>query len=523
MKKTIVLCISIAWACALSAQNVWISQTLDTNQIKTSVPALPILFTNFMASTMEAPKGSGKSTIYASSLWIGGVSNNNLYTAAETYRQAGRDFKEGAISTSYPAVDSVDWDYMRLWTLTRKQINQFKEDFKSGTLNFSKYPNIWSWPVLGKASRGQASNMASYIDVNKDGVYNPMQGDYPAIKGDYCIYFIYHDDIPHTETGGQTMKAEIHRMVYAFAGKGKHLDNTIFTDYKIFNRSNITYDSAIVSVWTDFDIGNYADDYVGTDVLRNMVFGYNGDSVDEGPNGYGTRPPAQALVFLNQELGGSMYYENDQSIYGNPSNVEHYWNYMNGIWKDNAPKTKGGKGYGGTELTKFSFDGNPCDNTGWWEGNVAGNQQGDRRILASVKPFVFKPGDSYSLTTAYVFARASSGNHLSSVCELRNAVDDVKSFFLLNQHEFIPTGIADQKLQASMVNLYPNPAKEVVYIEVPNEENLNVSITDLSGKTMIQTTVNNNSGISTQLLGSGLYFVTITTSTGSVTKKLIID
>lgn len=520
MKKTLFTLFGIWAALQTQAQSAFFYQSFEVNNIRTQVATLPVLFWNLQESVYEVPKNSGKKSVFASSLWLGGISNGELHLAAETYRQSGTDFREGPVSSTYP--DSIDWAYYRLWTLTREQIDAFKQDFKNGSVDYNKYPAISSWPAHGLMSKGQSVQLAPFVDVNNDGKYIPAQGDYPLIKGDKCVYFIYNDDVLHTETRGKEMKAEIHRMVYAFKGKNNHMDNTLFVDYTVYNRSGKTYDSTIAGIWTDFDLGYYADDYVGTDVGRNMVYAFNGDSTDESSFGYGVTPPAQGVILLNQQLGGTMYYENDFTIYGNPTFPDHYWNYLNGTWKDDSPKTKGGRGYGGTETTKYSFDGDPCTNTGWWEGSSL-NTPGDRRILAAGKVFNFKPGDAYKMTVAYVYARASSGNHISSVCELKNAADVVKSYYDLNRHDFFPTAINDLKLDEKDVILYPNPATEITTIKVTDGGLTEVRISDISGKVIAQQTAMNEVVVNTSSYSKGLYFVHIKTEKGSISKKLIIE
>ncbi len=91
-------------------------------------------------------------------------------------------------------------------------------------------------------------------------------------------------------------------MAYAYdCPSDSAINNTIFLNYKIYNRSMFTLTNAYAGMWTDFDLGNYGDDYVGCDVARGAFYAYNGDNNDEdanGASGYGTHPPAQGVVFL---------------------------------------------------------------------------------------------------------------------------------------------------------------------------------------------------------------------------------
>ena len=112
------------------------------------------------------------------------------------------------------------------------------------------------------------------------------------------------------------------------------------------------------------------DDYVGCDVSKGLGFCYNGDAEDEGAQGYGFNPPAIGVDFFqgpiadpndgidndrdgqidepNEEIIMSkfVYYNNDFTVIGNPSEGIHFYNYLRGIWKDNVPMTYGGDVHG---------------------------------------------------------------------------------------------------------------------------------------------------------------------------------
>ena len=61
------------------------------------------------------------------------------------------------------------------------------------------------------------------------------------------------------------------------------------------------------------------------------------------------------------------------------------------------------------------------------------------------------------------------------------------------------------------IKVFPNPATEVIYITHPTEQLFNVSITDVSGKQILQTTHQKEQPLSVQILTTGIYVVTVTT------------
>lgn len=77
------------------------------------------------------------------------------------------------------------------------------------------------------------------------------------------------------------------------------------------------------------------------------------------------------------------------------------------------------------------------------------------------------------------------------------------------------------KNSIDQINLYPNPAKENVFINELKKESL-VTIYSISGKEMLQTKVNNKQSIRLNL-DSGFYLVKIVDGDLQATKKLIIN
>ena len=72
------------------------------------------------------------------------------------------------------------------------------------------------------------------------------------------------------------------------------------------------------------------------------------------------------------------------------------------------------------------------------------------------------------------------------------------------------------------VKIYPNPAKDVLYIQSETEELTKVSITDLNGR-VVKEVVNNLSQISLGDLAKGIYMVTIESATAKKVEKLIVE
>src|SRR5205085_6708091 len=103
-----------------------------------------------------------------------------------------------------------------------------------------------------------------------------------------------------------------------------------------------------------------------------------------------------------------VYYNNDFTNIGNPSSAQHYYNYLDGKWKDNSPLVYGGTGYqtAGAPQCNFMFPGDSDPfhigtdsvNPGfdWTETlpcvGCAPNEPSDRRFLQSAGKFTLQPG-----------------------------------------------------------------------------------------------------------------------------------
>src|SRR6185503_14128240 len=117
-------------------------------------------------------------------------------------------------------------------------------------------------------------------------------------------------------------------------------------------------------LFVDGDLGNYLDDYIGSDVPRNMGYCYNGDADDDGPTGYGLHPPSVGIDFLQGPVSDScgivmknfIYFNNNFTPTGNPTSATDYYNYLRPLWLNGTPLTYGGSGYqSGGPVCSYAF------------------------------------------------------------------------------------------------------------------------------------------------------------------------
>jgi hypothetical protein len=81
--------------------------------------------------------------------------------------------------------------------------------------------------------------------------------------------------------------------------------------------------------------------------------------------------------------------------------------------------------------------------------------------------------------------------------------------------------IDDNQLLANEITIYPNPAQNVLNIQLANSNAIEfVRILDINGRTVL-TTNDNSNVIDVNSLQAGFYIVTVSTQAGTVTKKFI--
>ena len=325
--------------CTPSSTFAW----LNINNVRTRVNAGGDMWWDLpggSGSKYYIPANSSTTSLFAGSLWIAGLDiNNQLKCAAVRFRQGpnssldgGNDFWTGPLTVDGTAsIDAATcMEYDKMYTITRAEVDEFIQNWDKP--NYEIPTSILNWPAHGDPSRGMSYYLAPFYDKDKDGNYDPTQGDYPyydianalchkqvptmeeeklgtvhgsiladqVIKGDQTIWWVFNDKgNAHTETGGTAIGMEIRAQAFAFATNDE-INNMTFYSYEIINRSTYTLRETYFSPWTDVDLGYAYDDYVGCDVSRGLGYGYNGKAIDGTgqTEAYGANPPAIGVDFF---------------------------------------------------------------------------------------------------------------------------------------------------------------------------------------------------------------------------------
>lgn len=333
-----------------------------------------------------------RTSLFAGAIWIAGRDSlsKELLVTAQTYSNANsrRSYWPGPIddqttATSRNRCDAWDQHFGCLKTT----VLQYLSDYNAGLIsNPNQIPDeIRYWPgrlnpyLPTKAERPISSadldfNLGRFNDVNGDGIYNPLQGDYPQLPGDDGItqrdvinaadqtFFFVMNDMGFTKlfdgapSGGIGM--EVQTEAFAYVTSDPRNDMTFYRN-KLINKGNRIIKECYFGQWVDPDLGYAADDYVGCDVPRGLGICYNGTDFDPTLLGYGANPPTVAVDFFigpeadpgdgidnNKDgtidepgekiiMSSFMYYNiGSDPVNGDPDVPADYFNYLRMLWKN---------------------------------------------------------------------------------------------------------------------------------------------------------------------------------------------
>jgi len=488
------------------------------------------------------PNGTRKSLGFAASLWMSGYdATSQLHVSAQTYRQTGNDYWPGPLDASDTLTYATSKKWASIWKIAKTQINFF---LGLGTHTTSNTPlSILHWPGRGNtyaqgnggASLSITQDMAPFVDLNGNGIYEPLLGEYPDIKGDEALWCVFSDNGPtHNNTKGKPLGIETHLLAYEYK-RGTLIDDVVYYEYTIFNRSSNNYYSFRLAQFADMDLGWYLDDYIGFDSTHSLGITYNAtncDGCDAGnpPMAYGLDPPMAGITMLScpggisyDDAGSFTYFNNDSSIVGNPTVDTEFNNYMrskirNGehISDDFAGKGAQSKGYGAGPDINYVFTSDPSNNVGWSECN-ANNTPGDRRFVLATNDYILNAGASLKFVTALVVADSAGGCPVDSFAGIKTVADTAWAAYCNS------LSVQNTPPNPNTISVYPNPTTNTIQIQTPQFQNTTLEMYNLlSQKVITQTLTATTTEIDMSKLCSGIYLLRLTNGTQEIYQTKIV-
>ena len=403
------------------------------------------------------PKASGNSPIFASGIWIGGEVDGDFRVAGSTYDRF--EFWPGPLNDDGTLPNPMDCgQFDRIYKVSRADILAF-EGGQPAASDLAAWPAELGAPVIAAPDNGFDDDGDGLTDEGTDGIdndddgfiderdeqeravpevrqaagrpiYDLAGGDRPEIVGDQALWWVMNDvGNTHDKNLTPPIGIEVRVLAWSFA-RADALNEVTFYRYTVIKKSPGTLENTFFTIFSDPDLGDAFDDYVGVDTTLSLGFVYNGDEEDAV---YGV-PPAMGYDFfqgpivdadgdgeVDDTLGVTRfsYFTNFSGPTSDPIGGEDYFNYMQGLWRDGTPMTEGGDGYQTDgPVTLFAFPGDPVTGQPWSEVDEE-NAPDDRRFLVTTGPFELSQGDSQDIVYGVVFAQGS--DRFDSITQLRLA------------------------------------------------------------------------------------------------------
>ncbi|HLT48716.1 MAG TPA: T9SS type A sorting domain-containing protein [Rubricoccaceae bacterium] len=427
-----------------------------------------------------------KTPIFAAGLWIGGKVDGEVRVAGSRY--ANFEFWPGPLDEGEVLTPGDCARHDRIYAVSRDDIRHYLRTGEA-TADLRDWPAHLGAPVLD--------------GDGVEGNYDLAGGDQPAVWGSQAAWWVMNDaGNVHRGSGSPPLGIEVQGTAFAVALPTSVLDRATFYRYRILNRNRAAIDSAYVAFFVDPDLGDAADDYVGSDTTLGMGYAYNGRPVDYV---YGA-PPAVGVQVVQGPVGlpngrdddgdgevdeagerlgmtSFSYFQGvpDPSV-SDPSTREMYYNYMQGLWGDGTPMTAEGNGYQTDgEITKFAFPGDPVTVQDWSE-IAEDNPPGDRRFVVVTGPFRLEAGGEEEVVFAIPFAWASS--NLGSVVALREAARVIRDVWELLAPARVEGEGSPPPPPLAVARPSPNPFTDrlAVRFSVPEPIAVRLSVYDVLGR-----------------------------------------
>jgi len=319
----------------------------------------------------------------------------------------------------------------------------------------AQYEKDWNeWP---------AEWGAPYYDRDGNGQYDPTVDEPGVANADQVAWFVVNDlDVGAAQVlyGALPIGIEAQVLMWAYA-RTDALGDAIFKKFTVIYKGTAdTPDDARIedmyfSQWSDPDLGDYSDDFVGCDIDLSLGYVYNATDNDSHYQAFDMAPPAAGYDFL-QGPAVPVYIEDEEGNQVLDENSVAIFNFEKRVGYKNLPMTAfvyfgaGGNiddpelnAYKGTlqwynllrgyepqqdienptpytdeatgEPTKFTMSGDPTRATGWNDGVPL--PAGDRRMVMATGPFEMALGDTQEVVVALL--AGISTDRLRSVSMLK--------------------------------------------------------------------------------------------------------
>ncbi|MEL7377796.1 MAG: hypothetical protein AAFN65_12625, partial [Bacteroidota bacterium] len=396
-----------------------------------------------------------RQTITAQSLWMAGRDpSGNLQTSFVTYPGSNPVFI-GPLNEDGSVYSDCLNDFYRVWNVRRAQIEFHISDFSDNGQIDNPIEDVIGWPGEGNDhffdiygfELPNSTQLAPFLDLDSDGIYEPLDGEYPVEPVDQSIPQYLSWEVHNTLLTDPifslegSVSAEVHLTQWAYLCSDLDiLNKTVFSRYEIINRGQTSLEDFKVGIWTDFKLGCGVDDLVGCEPSRNTYFVYNASNIDGencGNNSdfFGEDAPVQSVSILNQPMNSfvaQMSFNDDfPPELLRACDAQEVFNNLNGLLIDGSPITNVGLGNNENlgDTTLFHFNGDPNNPDEWSLSTVGFSSLEQWYGLASVDIGSWNQGEVITMDVANSFFREPGNNHLENVQAMYEGVDLLQNLY----------------------------------------------------------------------------------------------
>ncbi len=494
---------------------------------------------------------------FASYLILGALdAAGNLRIAADIFpNTANQDFIPGPVVFDQALREVYCAYFNRVWKIESFQVHQLITKFDSGTLNINDVPkDILEWPARGNTALGNfvpldPNGMAPFFDMDGDGFYNVMKGDYPIAleeNPDFIpkefMFNVFNDYTVHTNSFGQALVMEVHQMNYVVdCVEDRASNKAVFTRLKFINKGLESLFDFKIGIWEDNNLGCYRGDLIGCDTLLNVVFTHDKDMVDSTTPNYCASlnhdhsSAISSKMYLNHKMESFVcsYASGATELVPyllGPQLAEEFYNSLNGLWRDGTPLSIGGYGYNpsSSDITKFAFHDSPLDTGGWSMQSQTDFNFFDARSITSIINTQLDPGQSVTLDYVDHVMYDGQTNDFSLFENWSTEISRLKDEY----NNFLDGTFSCQELtnnqdleDVTSVNVFPNPFEDQINLSFGEVlVNAHVTVYNLRGQRIENQYFENTDWILLDLSdhSAGLYYIRIQDQNGEEWLKSIL-
>ncbi len=280
--------------------------------------------------------------------------------------------------------------FQKVFPITRDEIDAHISDWEdNGIIDETPSENLLGWPVASNADFSSIHSssfpdnyngpLAPFFDRNNDGIYNVYEGDYPLVNGDKAWWCAYSDEYGSSYGYKSEIGAEVHQLAYLYETGNSVVDQSIFFDYQVTNKSEQDWDTMFWGAYSDPDIGACAEfTYVGSIPETGVAYSYANGVTSCKSNG-GVTADVPILSTISMDEFSLINYFSAEFVPGMPfeqSFPEAYTDLLNGRFL-----SLGGNGYENGTPHSFIFDGTEIDGVPWTECTNE-SETFDRRMIS---------------------------------------------------------------------------------------------------------------------------------------------